>query len=90
MIKSPVPGPEPPEDLEVEDIQTTPTSQSRDLTNEPGQQVLLKPLDVDYLEDWRMLYDTVDDQLSLHEDEEWWKNFDTLKDEDPIPVNFSN
>ena len=37
-----------------------------------------------------MLYDTVDDQLSLHEDEEWWKNFEeALKDEDPIPVNFS-
>ena len=36
-----------------------------------------------------MLYDTVDDQLSLHEDEEWWKNFEeALKDEDPV-VNFS-
>ena len=26
----------------------------------------------------------------LHEDEEWWKNFEeALKDEDPISVNFS-
>ena len=89
MINPPVLGPEAPEDLNEDSILSTsdPTRQSRDQTNEPDKQVLLKP--VDYLEDWRMLYDTVDDQLSLHEDEEWWKNFnEALKDEDPVPVNF--
>ena len=91
MIKPQVLKSGDPEDLNEDPILSThaPTPQSRDPTNEPDKQVLLKPVDVDYLEDWRVLYDNVDDQLSLYEDEEWWRNFDeALKDEDPVPVNF--
>ena len=81
--------PEDPEDLEAENIQTTPTSQSRDPTNEPGQQVLLKSPDVNFSKKFNLLYDKIDTEISLREDQEWWDNYDELiKDDIPVPVNF--
>ena len=79
----------PTENIPVEDIKTTPTSQSRDLTNEPGQQVLLKSPDVNFSKKFKLLYDKVDTEMVLREEEEWWGNFDELiKDDIPVPVNF--